>query len=1208
MNIPPEILDRLAAVGNNYIAAKSVPDLENDDALSFLVEQFSISKEPSRGGVTTGSFLQRDIDNIVEADERRRPRALVSAYKHIAKFCSSQFETHHRISTLTDIWRKVREFGPPPDRWTYTVGSKGFIVPHFEEQLRNGVAPEKLRAPSGARPGIPLVNAIILGNNDAIARFAKTTDNIEPAVRLLLDTNNPELLDFMLSNVPSRVIEKCQGVTPGSFELWDVAIEKHGLRPAEPDQFAALAVKLGRDDLWESFFASGQVLGRCALDTALEKKDCSKVCAVVEREREAEVKKYYMRRAFNVACASLDESFVMGLVRATPFKTLFHADEATHPKELESASAFIAKHPHHFQEMFDMGAPIGIIPHARDGNQVDSHFAFECARKYLQRDKTLSDDGWDFVLSLAPSRNEGEPSAAPVAALIDDVSALSRGAFEKISSHISDDKTFRDAVNKTNLKGAQIPLFVVAGFQEMAFTEMVVSAGGRFGGDLSDLSGHNFSPEHLRFICQNLVPGNPPESHSFRKPIRDGDWPVIRAMVEAGGAPSWYDIADIRTTEKEIDLDVFKQMVDAAFPEDGLASLTALSSQIEHLFNNKDVCHAGEKVLRPGLLFSEESLCSLVGFGRADLAASLFKDISSRNGKLPSVLAKAGEYDKLKDFLSLYPDAKTFSLGPGQTIDPSVPVEGKRKLLALGMSVFYTDASRAPCVPDDKELIALVLTEFPDKANAIVRGKILRSECALSNSKILPLLVPLPDKGIGRGTHLAKLYEEGGLSLVQLRERLAALKGMTLNGGSVAHLHCNERGEPFALKGMSLKTGTADIHDALKKLAGEDRKFSGESLRDYIIRRGDGQYRWTATLRQKPPFEPLASLSPFGFSQKAFSQILGAAVLEAVHNGERVDSAIIPAFNLTVLYGNATEAFKATRKRMGFGLSSTPLHDMGQFVLPKNGVWDIPKWRSMLNHHSGAGREVLGQAFHIEKYLGRVPVTLVEARETAAKIVYSNADENPQLATLLHSLNVSQEMFNEYLQLSRKQKTSEACPSVKIDGGEFGRPELFFERLPTGANEGPALGLITRCCQHLDGVASDAAEHGHKSPNGAFYVLRHKTDNRILAQTWAWRGKADELVFDSWEPIGPEYGALGTVVLPAAAERIVGRLGVTRVLAGTGGRTPDFPEITDRPAKPVDYSGYRDSSSQYLLVDGGSLPGRRGANRDLGSDSELSVR
>lgn len=156
--------------------------------------------------------------------------------------------------------------------------------------------------------------------------------------------------------------------------------------------------------------------------------------------------------------------------------------------------------------------------------------------------------------------------------------------------------------------------------------------------------------------------------------------------------------------------------------------------------------------------------------------------------------------------------------------------------------------------------------------------------------------------------------------------------------------------------------------------------------------------------------------------------------------------------------------------------------------------------------------------------------------------------------------------------VSRERRPYSAVPAPCASTG--------VRRLHDDDPHGPLLGLFTGCCQHPWSAAASSAIHGSTSPNGAFWVIeRH---GKIVAQSWVWR-HGDSLCLDSLEiRHGHIDSATALKMMQEAARSVIGRLGITKVVGGSGYHDKPNPF----PVKALDTpSGcYTDARSQTYIA------------------------
>jgi hypothetical protein len=296
--------------------------------------------------------------------------------------------------------------------------------------------------------------------------------------------------------------------------------------------------------------------------------------------------------------------------------------------------------------------------------------------------------------------------------------------------------------------------------------------------------------------------------------------------------------------------------------------------------------------------------------------------------------------------------------------------------------------------------------------------------------------------------------------------------------------------------------------------------------------------------------------------------------------------ASIHAYKLSVLFGDMKNA-KQFIDQFQNAESKQPIHDLLLFELPKNGKWDIPKWRKLVldKKHGKAMTNLLAFAPQIEKLLGKPPKDLEEAKNAAAKVSYERAEENLEFSKMCIDYCIEEEAFNRALET----KIKESChlPDISIDGLAVGAPGYKMVKLPIGDMRGFILGKLTNCCQSIGGQGEACAMHLMSDPNAGAYIIiqeRKGKPERIVAQSFAGISEDGEtLILDSWERLGKTTDTLLDKFYPAFAfEASKHRLEVT---LGTGGNTPDGTGYVDvkQPKKMIGYNGYNDSKNQVTI-------------------------
>lgn len=281
--------------------------------------------------------------------------------------------------------------------------------------------------------------------------------------------------------------------------------------------------------------------------------------------------------------------------------------------------------------------------------------------------------------------------------------------------------------------------------------------------------------------------------------------------------------------------------------------------------------------------------------------------------------------------------------------------------------------------------------------------------------------------------------------------------------------------------------------------------------------------------------------------------------------------------------------------------SNAPLHSvLFGLQIPESGQFDLKAWGDAILACGPKMAKLMEYAEYLEKPLRNDSGTVWSLQKTydeIAKYKYQADEEHSEMAILANKFIWSEAAFNKSVELAETYKAryagndnqkGNAIPDVVIDGSVFSKPDYTFRRLDDGDIKGLFLGEFTHCCQHINGEGRDCAAHGFLSKHAGFYVVEHKESKQIVAQSWAWRGKKGELVFDSLESLSGHFNVQSwTALCDAFSDRIkplAKKAGIKSFQVGMGGETPELAYKEAKAAKPADYSKYRDSVNQYLVA------------------------
>lgn len=334
------------------------------------------------------------------------------------------------------------------------------------------------------------------------------------------------------------------------------------------------------------------------------------------------------------------------------------------------------------------------------------------------------------------------------------------------------------------------------------------------------------------------------------------------------------------------------------------------------------------------------------------------------------------------------------------------------------------------------------------------------------------------------------------------------------------------------------------------------------------------------------PFGKIAEFNPAGLSKKCFEDVSEMLVKEGM------DESIAQRYAYqTARLFRSTDRVLAYLDKWGQA-TRQPLHDIIHDInLPDRTDLDFSAWADAVLQHGPAMARLTPFADRIKEPLrsddGKV-YSLNKTREAVSQFAYKRAKDHKVLSSLCYAFKITEHDFNRGLKIAKKFKKDQRSkiPDITIEGDQFGKPGYKFSKLPDGDVRGLLLGQYTDCCQHIASAGASCAEHGFLSDNGGFYIVEDG-EGQIIGQSWAWIGKNNELVFDSLENL---KGRLNKENWNDICEHVADYLNasdnncVTRFHVGQGGATPalDF-AIASQSASPSDYSGYRDSKTQYQV-------------------------
>jgi|GEM_PF-1562729 len=348
---------------------------------------------------------------------------------------------------------------------------------------------------------------------------------------------------------------------------------------------------------------------------------------------------------------------------------------------------------------------------------------------------------------------------------------------------------------------------------------------------------------------------------------------------------------------------------------------------------------------------------------------------------------------------------------------------------------------------------------------------------------------------------------------------------------------------------------------------------------------------WRKTTNTEIP-SSLNDKNPKFFYPETFCAAKNMFIKEGYQDSNGVEISSLShsmAFNTSALFKTEANILKYLQR---WGTKSKqPLHDIVHDISVPNKFDNADTWLSAVMQCGPSMAKLVKFADRIEPQKNNAgdAWSYQNTRAAAAKLTYKKAKENIELATLCFDYLLEEHDFNTTLKLTKQSRPDKNLPNITIEGTEFGKPGSKFYLLDKDDVRGLFLGKIVDCCQSLDGKGRECAEHGFTSANGGFYVVTNEK-NKIIGETWAWRGKNKELVFDSLETLGENlsdnnWAKLVTAFSKALENKTI-KHNVLELTLGMGGATPKFLSSKFNKAasaEPIDYKGYRDSHKQVQV-------------------------
>jgi 3-methyladenine DNA glycosylase AlkC len=274
----------------------------------------------------------------------------------------------------------------------------------------------------------------------------------------------------------------------------------------------------------------------------------------------------------------------------------------------------------------------------------------------------------------------------------------------------------------------------------------------------------------------------------------------------------------------------------------------------------------------------------------------------------------------------------------------------------------------------------------------------------------------------------------------------------------------------------------------------------------------------------------------------------------------------------------ATENLCKSRDKV----TTHPLHDtlldMKLPALADIDYQDRAGWRAFLKTQGAQALPFLSEAKKIEdKNGGKAPKSLKEAQGLRLLCQYTRASEDIAFATTCRDFKVSEDSFNQSLDLMSRgwpKKTTDFIPSLMIEGKDNAQGYCWV-KLPSDDKRALILGRITGCCQsigdHSDQCVRDAVS---LSNNGLYVLLKQKKAGEhgfplidgkindvqfeIVGQSYVWKSCSGNICLDSIECSEGRVPseALKEIITDFANELLIKNPDIQRVTVGQGGRTP----------------------------------------------------
>lgn len=345
----------------------------------------------------------------------------------------------------------------------------------------------------------------------------------------------------------------------------------------------------------------------------------------------------------------------------------------------------------------------------------------------------------------------------------------------------------------------------------------------------------------------------------------------------------------------------------------------------------------------------------------------------------------------------------------------------------------------------------------------------------------------------------------------------------------------------------------------------------------------------------------LGEKDPHFFNKTEFNAI--AALLH--HSGEDLASSMQSrndsAYRAVTLFQTADRLLQYFQK---FGEKDDDLSTtIDKITFPAGGTPDFKNWGNAILRHGPKMAKLFQYADKLpspERTADGKDWSLAATGKKVAPYIYPGGEKHPELAALFHELGLHSSTFNQAARCVNKfqklmaandnaPKPGALIPGIRVSGDRFGMEGYSFFKLPSGDPRGLFLGKLVDCCQSINGAGDASARHGFLKPDGGFYVVANDNSGEIVGETWAWRGKKGEVVFDSLETLGNRIKKKDWIAIckEAAKEFAENNADVTALNIGAEGGTPySFYNkgICLKLARPLKRLGYSDAKNHQFNI------------------------